>query len=81
MMADLIAAGLHEGYLDLRRAAIPETWGHDIEVPDSMLKSGGGLPSGAAFLSPTNHDASMLTPGAAISGCNRFINILFLKFL
>lgn len=71
MMADLIAAGLQEGFSDLRRAAIPETWGHDIEVPDSMLTSGGGLPCGAAFKSPISHDATMLTPGAAISGCNR----------
>ncbi|KAH0918293.1 hypothetical protein HID58_025953 [Brassica napus] len=63
--------GLHEGFSDLRRAAIPETWGHDIEVPDSMLTSGGSLPCGAAFKSPISHDASMLTPGAAISGCNR----------
>lgn len=34
MMADLMAASLHLGWMDLRRAATAETWGHDIEVPE-----------------------------------------------
>ena len=29
-----MAAGDQVGCLDLMRAAIPATWGHDIEVPD-----------------------------------------------
>ncbi|CAA7409588.1 unnamed protein product [Spirodela intermedia] len=34
MMADLIAAGLQSGCRVLRSAAIPEMWGHDIDVPE-----------------------------------------------
>lgn len=41
MIADLIAAGLQSGCMVLRRPAMPETWGHDIEVPDIMLKERG----------------------------------------
>jgi len=37
MIADLIMAGLQEGYFVLRRPTMPETWGHDMEVPDIML--------------------------------------------
>lgn len=37
MIADLIAAGLQEGWRVLRRPATPETCGHDIEVPDIEL--------------------------------------------
>lgn len=37
IIADLIAAGLQSGCTLLRRPAIPETWGQDIEVPDIML--------------------------------------------
>lgn len=39
--ADLIAAGLQLGYIELRRATIPETWGQAMEVPDSILKLSG----------------------------------------
>lgn len=38
MIADLIAAGLQSGWRVLRRPTTPETWGHDIEVPDRELK-------------------------------------------
>jgi hypothetical protein len=44
-MADLIAEGLQEGYWDLTTAAIPETCGHDMEVPDIILNFGISLPS------------------------------------
>lgn len=37
MIADLIAAGLHEGYKVLKRPTMPETWGHDIDVPEIEL--------------------------------------------
>jgi hypothetical protein len=37
MIADLIADGLKVGFLDLMLPARPETWGHDMEVPDIML--------------------------------------------
>lgn len=68
-MADLIAEGLHVGFFDLTVAAIPETWGHAIEVPEIKLYSGGSLPSGASAVSFPIHAARILTPGAAISGC------------
>lgn len=37
IIADLIAALLQVGCMALRRAAIPETWGHDIDVPDRKV--------------------------------------------
>lgn len=36
--ADLIAAGLQVGCIVFTSAAMPDMWGHAIEVPDSMLK-------------------------------------------
>lgn len=36
--ADFIAAGLHVGWIALRRATMPDTWGQDMEVPESILK-------------------------------------------
>lgn len=38
MIADLMAAGLQSGCRVLRRPAIPEIWGVDIEVPKHALK-------------------------------------------
>lgn len=70
-MADLIAEGLHEGFWDLTVAAIPETCGHAMEVPESKLKSGGSFPAGASAVSLPIHAARMFTPGAAISGCQK----------
>lgn len=37
IIADLIAAGLHEGWADLTMATSAETCGQDIEVPEIML--------------------------------------------
>jgi hypothetical protein len=37
MIADLIMAGLHLGYLLLTRPVMPDTCGQDMEVPDIML--------------------------------------------
>ena len=68
-MADLIAEGLQEGYWDLITAAIPETCGHDIEVPEIMLNFGDSLPLRVTFVSFAIQAARMSTPGAAISGC------------
>ena len=69
MMADLIAEGLQSGCWDLTVAATPETCGHDMEVPEITLKSGGSLPAGVSSVSLAIHAARMFTPGAAISGC------------
>ena len=42
--ADLIAAGLHVGWIALRRVTIPDICGQAMEVPESNLKlSGGGF--------------------------------------
>ena len=40
--ADLIAAGLHVGWIALRRATMPDICGQDMEVPDSILKLSAG---------------------------------------
>lgn len=69
MMADLIAEALHVGFRDLTMAAIPETCGHAMEVPESTLNDGGSFPCGASDVSFAIHAASMSTPGAEISGC------------
>ena len=37
MIADLIAAVLHVGYKALNSPTMPETWGHDIDVPETEL--------------------------------------------
>lgn len=60
--ADLTAAGDHLGCRDLRRATIPETTGVDIDVPE---RSPNPL---CESVSSGLNAASMLTPGAAISG-------------
>lgn len=50
-------------------AAIPETCGHDIEVPERKLNRDGFCPAGASEVSLVpNHAAKMFTPGAAMSG-------------
>lgn len=72
--ADLIAAGDQLGCKDLRRAMIPETTGVDIDVPVSSPN-----PLCALGLSGLNA-ASMLTPGAAISGFRVKHDQIFNKF-
>lgn len=37
IIADFIAAGLHEGWEDFTMAASAETCGQDMEVPEIML--------------------------------------------
>lgn len=60
--ADLMAAGDQVGCLDLMSAAIPATWGQDIEVPDKNMNP-------LLFLLPLGGNAAkMSTPGAAMSG-------------
>lgn len=68
--ADLMTAGNQSGWADFRRAVTPDTWGHDIDVPDwkfqhtervSVFDKLGGVSGG--------HAANMFTPGAVISGC------------
>jgi hypothetical protein len=69
MIADLIAEALQVGFLDLMLPARPETWGHDMEVPDKMLYGDGFFPFGISSTSLFSiHAATMATPGAAISG-------------
>ncbi|GER46580.1 tRNA(Ile)-lysidine synthase [Striga asiatica] len=69
MRAERIAAGLQSGWAALSRAARPLTWGHDIDVPDTMLKStlrlSNSRPEGPAA---RDHPARMSTPGAIRSG-------------
>lgn len=69
-MADLIAAGLQSGWRALRRPAMPATCGHDMDVPDWMVKVtrrwSQGRSEGDAM--PLN-GAIMPTPGAVTSGC------------
>jgi len=60
--ADLIAAGDQLGCRDFKRAIIPETTGVDIDVPERSPNP--FCSSGLSGLIA----ASMLTPGAAISG-------------
>jgi hypothetical protein len=57
-----MAAGDQLRCLDLMSAAIPATWGQDIEVPDKNVKP-------LLFLVPLGGNAAkMSTPGAAMSG-------------
>lgn len=70
--ADFIAAGLHIGYLAFRRATIPDMWGQDMEVPDSILKLSGGILFLLISVSGDeagDQEAKTLTPGAVMSGC------------
>ena len=69
MIADFIAAGLQSGCRLLRRPTIPETCGHDMEVPDIEVKGILRL-SDFSSVGPTDSvkAAMILTPGAVISG-------------
>lgn len=84
MREDFIAAGLHVGWIALRRAAIPDTCGQAMEVPDSILKITG---DGWCWVievedcnseSAGDQDDNILTPGAAISGCTANLNMLII---
>ena len=78
--ADLIAAGLHLGCVALSRATIPDEWGQDMDVPDSILKSKGNISlSIMAGEAAGDHEAKMLTPGAAMSGYKRRWNMLITR--
>lgn len=73
--ADLMAAGDHSGWKLLTYAAAPATWGQAIEVPESMSN----LENRLSPLIPVRDDnseyaASMLSPGAAMSGCPGKLN-------
>lgn len=54
----------------MRRAATAETWGHDIDVPDSTLYLI-TLLSASKFNDEdaSLHAATIFSPGAVISGC------------
>lgn len=67
--ADFTAAGLQLGCIDFRRATTPEMCGHDIEVPESILKLTDPMADDMAAAG--DHAARMFTPGAAMSGCKR----------
>uniref|UniRef100_A0A5K1BZT5 Uncharacterized protein n=1 Tax=Nymphaea colorata TaxID=210225 RepID=A0A5K1BZT5_9MAGN len=64
-----MADGLQSGWATLRSAASPLTWGHDMDVPEMMLKST-RRSSEASPVGPTDPDqpARMFTPGAMRSG-------------
>lgn len=64
--ADFTAAGLQLGCIDFRRATTPEMCGHDIEVPESILKLTDPMADDMAAAG--DHAARMFTPGAAMSG-------------
>lgn len=70
MIADRIAAGLQSGWRDLRRPTIPETWGQDMDVPETMLNGTRRVSKGTPVgLVASEYAARILTPGAVISGC------------
>lgn len=60
MIADLIAAGDHNGFAALIKAASPLICGQAMEVPDTTLKF---VPLAAG-----DQAAKMFSPGATISG-------------
>lgn len=67
--ADFIAERLQLGCTALRSAATPETWGHDMDVPEYKLnfvdlRSYGSFVGDDASL----HAAKICSPGAVISG-------------
>lgn len=70
-IADLTAAGLQLGCIDLSRAATPEMCGQDIEVPESILKFTD--PMADEMATEGDHEAKMFTPGAVISGCKSWM--------
>lgn len=65
-----MAALLQRGCIALRRADAPPICGQDMEVPDRMLYFTTRL-SASSFVGDdaSLHAASMLSPGAVISGC------------
>ena len=69
MIADLIAAGLQEGYKVFKSPTIPEMWGHDMDVPESKLNWTWPLLN-SSFVDPSASVKAAITntPGAVISG-------------
>lgn len=59
-IADLITAVDQSGCNDLSKSTMPETWGVAMDVPD-WISNATPLLGGTV--------ASILTPGAATSGC------------
>ena len=79
MMADLMAAGLHSGWSVRRRPTMPETCGHDMDVPDSELKATRRRSKARSVGELARvHAAITLTPGAVMSGCNTQIKPLLI---
>jgi hypothetical protein len=62
-IADLIAAGDQLGWIALRSATIPETWGVENDVPERIENP----PASKGYAGELA--ANILTPGAAMSGC------------
>ncbi|BAF10939.1 Os03g0158800 [Oryza sativa Japonica Group] len=72
--ADLMAAGDHVGCTALTTATMPETCGHDMDVPESKFHVTERLSSGITVGDDMGgHAARMFTPGAVTSGCTRRI--------
>lgn len=59
--ADFIAAGDQFGWIALISAAIPETCGTDIDVPELSVND--------FLIAP-----KIFTPGATTSGCNPYVD-------
>ena len=76
MIADLMAEGLQSGWRVLIRPAMPETCGHDMDVPDSMLNATRRLSNDLSVgaVAPL-HAAITFTPGAVMSGCANQYNL------
>jgi len=71
MSADLTAAGDQVGCTDLMSAAMPETCGHDMDVPESKFQFVERLSRGSTVGEDLGgHAARMFTPGAVTSGCH-----------
>jgi hypothetical protein len=71
MSADLTAAGDQVGCTDLMSATMPETCGHDMDVPESKFQSVERLSSGSTVGDDLGgHAARTFTPGAVTSGCH-----------
>ena len=69
MIADFKAAGLQFGYSFLRRPTMPETWGQETEVPDSILYGIRRLSDARPIgLAASENAKRMSTPGATMSG-------------